>query len=73
MSSVRRSWPGTKVFPLFQPPPAYTGELFGVEYLLAQSGKQFSPAEEDFDSCPDEWFEENQVPGTKSLHAVQSL
>ena len=29
---------GTKVFPLFQPPPAYTGELFGVEYLLAQSG-----------------------------------
>ena len=48
-------------------------QLFGMEYLLALSWKQFSPAEEDFDSCPDEGFEENQVPGTKSLHAVQSL
>ena len=30
---------GTKVFPLFQPPSTYTGELFGVEYLFAQSGQ----------------------------------
>lgn len=46
------------MFPFYQPPPAYTGDLFGVEYLLAQSGKPFSPGEEDFDSCPDKGFED---------------
>ncbi len=28
----------------FQPPAEYTGELFGVEYLYAQSGVTFMPA-----------------------------
>lgn len=34
---------GKKVLPNFQPSAEYTGELFGVEYLYAQSGVTFMP------------------------------
>ena len=48
---------GTKVFPLYQPPSKYTGELFGVEYLYEQSNLAFAPAK-DLDSEIDEGFED---------------
>lgn len=37
---------GKKIFPNFQPPAEYTGELYGAEYLYAQSGTTFQPASE---------------------------
>ena len=46
---------GTKIFPLYTPPPQYTGESFGVEYLYQQSGMMFKPR--DVDREIDEGFE----------------
>ena len=64
---------GKKVFPLYRPPPQYTGELFGVEYLLSQTGASFCPKEEDldveidegfadFDELVDEWVNQQPKP-----------
>ena len=47
---------GESVFPDFRPPARYTGELFGVAYLYAQSGDDFQPA--DLDAAIDEGFED---------------
>ena len=44
------------MFPNAQSPAEHTKELFGVEYLYAQSGMNLSPTIEDFDD--DEGFEE---------------
>ena len=49
------------MFPHHQPPSAYTGELFGVEYLYAQSGPRFSPTEEELDEETDEGFGEEEL------------
>ena len=37
-------------------PNNYTGELFGVEYLLAQQGQQLTPKTEDLDKQIDDGF-----------------
>jgi hypothetical protein len=50
---------GTKVFPNFQPPSPYTGELYGMEYLLQQSGHTMELS--DLDSEIDEGFEEEMA------------
>lgn len=48
---------GKKVLPNLQPSAVYTGELFGVEYLLAQSGMTFKPtSDEDLAKEIDEGF-----------------
>ena len=47
---------GKKVLPNFQPSAECTGELFGVEYLYAQSGVTFIPSEEDLLTDIDEGF-----------------
>lgn len=48
---------GKKVLPNFQSPAEYTGELFGVEYLYAQSGATFMPTTDaDLVSDIDEGF-----------------
>ena len=47
---------GRKILPNFQPLAEYTGELFGVEYLYAQSGMTFVPSEEDLLTEIDEGF-----------------
>lgn len=44
------------MFPTYQPPSPYTGELYGIEYLLGQSGVSLSP--QDVDQEIDEGFEE---------------
>ena len=49
------------VFPHHQPPSAYTGELFGVEYLFDQSGGSFCPTEDEVDNLIDEGFDEEEV------------
>lgn len=53
------------MFPDFQPPAPYTGELYGIEYLLHQSGNTFTVG--DVDSEIDEGFEDMQVEDEK-LH-----
>lgn len=61
---------GTKILPEYCQPAAYTGELFGVEYLYAQSGFRF-PTEEDINNQIDEGFcEEGEEDNT--IHASQS-
>ena len=52
-------WPCDKVFPNFQPPSPYTGELYGMEYLLEQSGHTMGLT--DLDSEIDEGFEEEMA------------
>ena len=49
------------VFPNHQPPSAYTGELFGVEYFFQQSGESFCPTENEVDNLVDEGFDEEEV------------
>ena len=46
--------------PHHQPPSSYTGELFSVEYLHAQSGHSFSPTEEELDEQADKGFGEEE-------------
>lgn len=46
---------GKKVFPHYRPLPKYTGELFGVEYLFAQTGMTFKP-DVDIEQEIDEGF-----------------
>ena len=46
--------------PHHQPPSAYTGELFSVEYLYVQSGHSFSPTEEELDEQADKGFGEEE-------------
>ena len=43
MNSLSQAVHGKKVFPNSQPPAEHTKELFGVEYLHAQSGMNLSP------------------------------
>ena len=50
---------GIKVFPNFQPPSPYTSELYGMEYLLQQSGQTMPLS--DLDSEIDEGFEEEMA------------
>lgn len=49
------------VFPHHQPPSAYTGELFGVEYLFSQSGQPFCCTKDKVDSLIDEGFDDEEV------------
>ena len=49
------------VFPHHQSPSAYTGELFGVEYLFNQSGGSFSPTKDEVDNQIDEGFDEEEL------------
>ena len=51
--------PCDKVFPNFQPLSPYTGELYGMEYLLEQSGHTMGLT--DLDSEIDEGFEEEMA------------
>ena len=44
------------MFPTYQPPSLYTGELYGIEYLLGQFGVSLSP--QDVDQEIDGGFEE---------------
>lgn len=63
----------SRVIPLCQPPAAYTGKQFGVEYLYSQSGESFSAKEEDFDNIPDdEGFSEDvqNLPIASEIAAV---
>lgn len=58
MNELSSTIHGKKILPNFQPPAEYTGELFGVEYLFAQSGVTFKPAasEDDLINEIDEGF-----------------
>ena len=47
---------GEPLIPSYNPPPLYTGELFGVEYLYHQTGLQFSSTDEEVDREIDEGF-----------------
>lgn len=48
---------GKNIVPSLQHPAEYTGELFGVEYLFAQSGMTFKPTnDEDLAKEIDEGF-----------------
>ena len=38
---------GRALFPLYNTPAAYTGELLGVEYLFHQTGEPFHPKDDD--------------------------
>ena len=58
------------VFPLYRPPGAYTGELFGVEYLYQQSGYHFVKEEDDLDSQIDEGFEDYEDSPLDQLAAA---
>ena len=54
---------GSAVFPHYRPPAAYTGELFGVEYLYAQCGFSYSTeleGHEGDDGDADEGFQEEE-------------
>ena len=46
-------------------PSKYAGELFGVEYLLAQQGKQLCPKTEDLDREIDEGFGDEGIDTTE--------
>ena len=51
---------GEPLFPAFQVPRKYTGELFGLEYLYAQTGKALQTVPDDDkteDEDDDEGFE----------------
>ncbi len=50
---------GKKAFPLYNPPPVYTGEVLGVAYLYSQSGLSFSPKDDDLDKEIDEGFNDS--------------
>ena len=64
MNALSQSVLGRKVFPKYQRSAAYTGELFGVAYLNAQSGAPFSTKEEDLDREIDEGFIDVEEPVT---------
>jgi len=49
---------GKKVLSQSQPPAPYTGELLGVEYLLAQSGTALPTDSDDIDNAIDEGFDD---------------
>ncbi|XP_058251159.1 uncharacterized protein LOC131356260 [Hemibagrus wyckioides] len=51
---------GRKYFPSFQPPAKYTGELIGVDYLLAQTGQPVQRVDPDDDET-DRLLEEVDV------------
>ncbi len=61
---------GHSLLPTYQPPAKYSGELFGVEYLHAQSGEVFKPdldtdVENGLDGVQDEGFQEGpEIGGT---------
>ena len=63
MNQLSESLFGTKVLPMYQAPSKYTGELFGAEYLYAQSGQEFNPdldeeVDKGLDGVEDEGFED---------------
>ena len=63
VNTLSQSLHGSPVFPHYLPSAAYTGELFGVEYLYAQCGFSYSTeleGHEGDDGDADEGFEEQE-------------
>ena len=58
VNALNQAVHGLNVFPLYQPPAMYTGELIGVEYLYQQSGYQLISDGMDLDSKINEGFED---------------
>lgn len=59
---------GTPALPLYRPPSHYTGEAFGVEYLLRQSGTLFDP--KDLDEEIDDGIKDVDVEDDMGLPSV---
>ena len=75
MNQLSESLFGTKVLPMYQALSKYTGELFGAEYLYAQSGQEFNPdldeeVEKGLDGVEDEGFEDGTIA---SLEEEESM
>ena len=75
MNQLSESLFGTKVLPMYQAPSKYTGELFGAEYLYAQSGQELNPdldeeVDKGLDGVEDEGFEDGTIA---SLEEEESM